>query len=330
MTKYSFTSILLLLGITASSTAQTSYNALHFDDQKAYVVSNNQLERPLKNNSLEKMIDFSQAVNTSLVHNKELWVGTKKGIFIYSLSKLALLRTKFTDTAIAGLAKDAAGKIWVATAFKGVYRQNAQNNFDAKLNVMTNYCIAATPDGNVYVGTNLGLYQIPIADETNIVRYAEEAHSGHGLPDNLVENLFTDDASNVWVMMPDNLSFKKSDNSFGEIPTFAFVGNKDNKIYKVVGLSHDNYLFVTSDGVIFVPSTSLHDHGHGDEVFSAHDAAAVVLSKEALSTPGNLEGETILSAQKHKDDIYFFTAKGIWKVKEKKLFKKLKKKPAAA
>ncbi|NMH27895.1 hypothetical protein [Flavobacterium silvaticum] len=328
MTRPTLITTALFLFVFCVLKAQNPYTAILFDSKKTYVVRDNELLEGAKKNTLNPILDFGQKANTSLIKGNELWIGTNKGVRIYDLTNLSLLRTEFADIPIAGLTQDAEGKIWVATTYKGLYKQNDANGFDAKMNAMTNYCVLSTPDKNVYLGTNIGLYQIPISDEAKTVRYAEEAHSGHGLPDNLVENLYADASSNLWVMMPDNVSFKKYDNSFGEIPTFSFVGNKENQIYKVLGLTGENYLFVTSNGILLLPSGSLKHHGHGDEVFSEHDTNAVMLDNTAISKPENLSGEPILYAEKNAAKIYFYTLKGIWSVKEKKLFKFLKKQAA--
>lgn len=314
-----------LVGLATFMNAQKANTAIHFNGKKAYVVSNGQLFETAKKNTLKSVLNLGRQANASLISGNELWVGSDKGVQVYDLQNQSLLRSKFQDTLIAGLALDAEGKVWVATTFKGVFRQKANEQFEQKLNVMTNYCIISTLDNNIYVGTNVGMYQIPLEEGAEIIRYAEEAHSGHGLPDNLVENLFTDASSNLWVMMPDNISFKKSDNYFGEIPSFSFVGNKGNQTYKVIGLRENNYLFVTSDGLLLLPSASLGAHGHGDEVFSTTDTNAFMLDNKAISKPESLGDSPVLYAEKNKDKIYFYTANGIWRISENDLLKALKK-----
>lgn len=322
--KTALLSLAILLSLPMLSNAQAQQIDLHFDGKRTLVTTGNTLLEAGKK-SFSTLKEFDREVKASLLDGKEIWVGSDKGIDVYELASMERLRTIFRDTAIADIERDANGKIWVATTFKGVYKQSGKG-FEPKLSVMANYCLAPTPDGNMYVGTNIGLYQIPLKENAKTIRYAEEAHSGHGLPDNIVEHLYADQASNLWIMMPDNVSFKKSDNSFGEIPTFAFVGNKENRISTIVGLSGDNFLFVTTDGVLLLPSASLQPHGHGDEVFSGHDSHALLLDAEMLDTPKHLSRLPVRYAEKHDGKIYFYTTAGVWKMKEKDIIRILRKK----
>ena len=322
--------VLVLISFVPFVHAQNKYTAIHFYESKAYIVSGDALLENVKKDAVKGILNFGEQANASLIKGNELWIATDKGVKIYDLKSLALLRIEFEKIAVAGLALDAEGKAWVATTFKGVSREKENGQFETRLNVMTNYCIVAAPDKNIYVGTNLGLYQMSLKQGSEPIRYAEEGHSGHGLPDNLVENLYTDAASNLWVMMPENVSFKKSENYFGEIPTFSFVGNKNNKIYKIIGLKDENYLFVTSNGLLLVPSASLTDHGHGDEVFSGQDTNALLLTNKAISKPDNLANEPIVYAEKNNNKIYFYTANGFWKISENDIIKFLKKHKAQA
>lgn len=319
---------LALIGLTSIIHAQNSGTAILFNGKKTYVVSDGQLYEGAKKNTLKSILNFGQQINASLINGNELWIATDKGLKIYNLENQELLRSTFQDTAVVGLALDAESKVWAATKFKGVYREKNSGKFEVKLDVMSNNCIIATPDKNVYIGTNLGLYQIALKEGGQIIRYAEEAHSGHGLPDNLVEKLYTDNASNLWVMMPDNVSFIKSDNYGGEIPAFAFVGEKDNRIYKVVDLNNENYLFITSNGLLLLPSSSLRDHNHEAEVFSGQDSNAILLNEKAISKPDNLGDTPVLYAEKNKNNIYFYTANGMWKISENDIIKYLKKSKA--
>ena len=89
-------------------------------------------------------------------------------------------------------------------------------------------------------------------------------------------------------------------------------------------------MFVTSNGVLLVPSASLTDHGHGDEVFSGKDTNALLLTNKAISKPDNLVNEPILYAEKNDTKIYFYTANGFWKISENDIIKFLKKHKAQA
>jgi ligand-binding sensor domain-containing protein len=317
--------VLLIFFTSYDCEAQELNSNILFSKEKKYVVQGNTLSEFDKKGKFNTLLEFKDNVFKVIINQNELWMATDKGIQIYDLNNLKYVRTEFLNDKIADLTVDIEGKIWVATFFKGVYRQTDDHGFEKKLNVTTNYCITSTSNGNVYIGTNLGMYEFSIKT-SNIIRYAEEAHSGHGLPDNIVEALYADEYSNIWVIMPDNIAFKKSDNYLGEIPTFSYVGNKENKIYKILGIQKQSYLFITQQGILLLPSSSLKEHSHNDEIFSGHDTNAFKLSNKFLNAPENLSQETVLYAEKNGKYLYFYTLNGVWRITEKQLINKLDKK----
>lgn len=274
-----------------------------------------------------EVIVAAGGITDAVVTGNELWLATYKGVQKYELGKKAILKqTYFQDTRIAALALDTYHRLWVATSFKGVFMQQA-DSFEKKVNIPGAYSLACTPDSNIWVGTNVGLYRIA-ANDFSTTRYAEEGYSGYELPDNLVERLYADDASNVWVVMPDNISFKSNKKYQGELPSYAYVGDKNNELKKIVTLKGSSYLFITQKGMYFLPSTSLkeeHHHG-GSEIFSGDDAQAFAINGKHVSMPSKLTGASVQYAERVGNDLYFVTEKGGWKIKEKDFIKQITRK----
>ncbi|MGM5630705.1 hypothetical protein O2K51_07345 [Apibacter raozihei] len=316
-------SLIFIFTAMIALSAQEVQTSFLFGKSKKYVVYESEIFEIDKKGELKSLIKFPDKVYKALLVQDHLWLGTDSGAQVFDIHTLTKLKEEFISDKIVDLTLDAEGEIWLVSLFKGVYRQNMAHVFEKMLDVITNYCITATPDGNIYVGTNLGMYNLSLK-KSGFIRYAEEAHSGNGLPDNIVESLYSDNDSNVWIVMPDNIAFKKSDNYLGEIPTFSYVGNKENKLYKIVGIKDQSYLFITQQGIMLLPSGSLKEHSHNDEVFSGHDTNAFQLTNEFLGAPSSLHSEPVLFAESDGKQIYFFTQKGIWELSEKKLVKKLK------
>jgi hypothetical protein len=265
-------------------------------------------------------------INDALVSGAELWLATNDGLKVFGGKDFKAGKQYFSGKVINAIGKDVYNRVWVATAQDGVYLQVARDSFEQKLNISTVYSLVCTPDSNVWIGTNIGMYHVSATD-FNMQRYAEEGYSGHELPDNIVERLYKDEGSNVWVLMPDNISFKSSSNYAGEIPSFGFVGEQRNSIAAIVPLQQKSYLFITGKGVVLLPSSSLKEesHQHNSEIFAAHDTKAFALTGTQLGSPEPLKNSPVVFAEKSGGDVYFLTAAGGWKVKEKQLLQLMMK-----
>lgn len=291
------------------------------DSKQTYLVT----EQAVSLISKEKttaVITGAGLINDALIVNNELWLATNEGLKVFNNKDYKASREYFKGSPVNAIGADVYKRIWVATAHDGVYLQVTRDSFSQKLNISTVYSLVCTPDSNVWIGTNIGMYHVS-ANDFNMTRYAEEGYSGHELPDNIVERLYKDDASNVWVLMPDNISFKSSSNYTGEIPSFGFVGEQRNNIAAIVPLQQTSYLFITGKGPILLPSSSLKEesHQHNSEIFAAHDTKAFALTAAQLGSPESLKKSPVLFAEKSGADVYFITAAGGWKVKEKQLLK---------
>lgn len=317
----------IAMAYSASIIAQNQATTFLFNEKKAYLLNKNQLFKITSKNETILLKEFDFDIYDAIINNNKLWVATPKGLHIFELPNLTLTKTVLDNEKVIGLTQDANGKVWAASFFKRLYKQDEKQpyKFDNVLNVNINYDIKATNDNTIYVGTNLGLYKIN-ANNGKFTRYAEEAHSGHGLPDNIVEKLFVDNNSNVWVMMPDHIIYIKGSNSNGEFPTFSYVGNKRNKVTQIFGLNNDSYIMLTKMGALSLTSNSIKGHeAHDTEIFNAHKTPAKLVTNKTLKAPHKLEDEKILLVTRNKKSLYFLTKKGIWKTKEKSIIKSIKK-----
>jgi ligand-binding sensor domain-containing protein len=280
----------------------------------------------LKGGKLATIHTESDGILDAAWQGSTVWIATRKGLKRLDAGNgYKPLTTLFAGQQIGCLSLDDKNRLWVGSTYRGAYVQNDRDSFDLKLEIPSILSMAATStDTNVWIGTNVGLYRLGTG-HFSLTRYAEEGYSGYELPDNVVEHLFADELSNVWVLMPDNISFKKGNAFQGELPTFAFIGDKGNAIRSILAVRSDWYLFVTAQGVSFMPIRALQDeHQHArEEVHATHNAQARPADAATLLTPENLKSEPVLFAQKAGKDVWFFTQKGCWSVPEHKLMKRL-------
>ncbi|MXV38385.1 hypothetical protein GO491_06795 [Flavobacteriaceae bacterium Ap0902] len=318
--------IFIALWIMIHCNAQTAVSQFLFKDKKAYLIQNNQLFEVSKKNELTAKISFNNEVNDAIIQNDEIWVAGSNGLSIYNLSDYRLKKSLFENDKIVGITKDADDLVWLVSFFNGAYKQSSENPyaFNPIFKATVNYTIQGSKDRNMYIGTDYGLYRIMI-DTNDYVRYTEEAHSGHGLPDNLVEKLFVDDLGNIWVVMPEHITYIKDKGSMSEFPTFSYVGDQSNKVRQIFRLKNDQYLMLTDLGSIVLNAKELNQHEHAAEIFNPHETAGVLLNNALLKAPEDLKNKEIITVGRGGKHLYFLTENGIWKVKEKKILKAMAK-----
>ena len=290
-------------------------------NKQTIMVGNRNIALIGNKNKVTTIIEQTASIADAAIKGDELWLGTDKGIKIYSLEDFKLKQTYFSSERICGVATDAFNRMWVATTLKGVYMMGG-DSFTNKLNIPGVYSLLCTADSNIWIGTNVGLYRIA-GSNFKMTRYAEEGYSGYELPDNLVEKLYKDGQSNVWVIMPDHISFKRNAQYQGEIPSYAYIGDKQNEIRTIVPVKGASYIFVTKKGLYFLPSSSIREahHSHVNEVFTTENIQAFALELKQLNAPEKLLQAPVTYAENVDGEIYFITTEGGWKVKEKDLLK---------
>jgi ligand-binding sensor domain-containing protein len=276
----------------------------------------------MKGNALTSIYTETDGILDAVVQDNMVFLATRKGLKRLDAGNgYKPQPTLFEGREISSLALDNKKRLWVGSMYQGAYVQQGPDSFELKLQIPSILSMASnTADTNVWVGTNVGLYRVGTGT-FNTTRYAEEGYSGYELPDNVVEHLFADDLTNVWVLMPDNISFKKGNGFQGELPTFEFVGDKGNVIHSILAVRGDWYMFVTAKGVSYMPIRALQqEHAHAtEEVHETHNTQARQAAGADLLAPKGWESEPVLRAEKMNGRVWFVTAKGCWSVSERKL-----------
>jgi ligand-binding sensor domain-containing protein len=295
--------------------------------QLKVIVYPNQIRFYNKKNLVEKTYSTPYTLYDAAILQNGIWLATAQGLRKYEIDTWQEKKHYFQDQKIVALDKDVQDKLWVATSLQGVYQQNEKDSFEQRLNVMATYTLTCTADSNTYIGTNIGLYKLHQINKT-LTRYAEEGHSGHELPDNIVEKLYKDATSNIWVLMPDNISFKSSQTYTGEIPSYAYIGDKKNTITNIVDLGPTAYLIVTKKGLVILPNHVMHhNHQHGtSEIFQESNIEAYAANPSLWKIKAELEQDPIVYAEKTGNHITFVTNKDqVYTVAIKKIVNSLPK-----
>jgi len=271
---------------------------------------------------------FASPVRAAAVLDKKIYIGTDSGLFIFNPQNKELLEDDFfRKQKISSLTIDAGNSLWVGAMYSGCFLKHKNNDYEQKLNIPGILSLCATPDSNVWIGTNVGLYKMSIKDYA-ITRYAEEGYSGYELPDNIIEQLYQDRFSNIWVVMPDNISFKRGNSYTGENPTYDFIGVKNNKIFSITDVSDRSYLFITENGTYFLPyadEDAHHHHGGSTEIYGVNSTTAYTVDFSKLNFPPAMLGQKIYFSGKIDKQIYLFTKTSVYRISEKKLLNGLKK-----
>ncbi|WP_204376093.1 hypothetical protein, partial [Hymenobacter coccineus] len=126
--------------------------------------------------------------------------------------------------------------------------------FAAELNTPAITAGAATADGSVWLGSNLGLSRKQGPEWT---RYNEEGVGNREIPDNLVEKLLPDNTGALWVVMSDAISvLEPTPQAAGEteVPTVKFLGRPGNEVFGVASVPGAGRVFATAMGLLLLPA----------------------------------------------------------------------------
>ncbi len=139
--------------------------------------------------------------------NGKLYIGTKQnGLFILDKNKITnLFNNTNLHLGIISICEDSEGKLWVASQHKGITNINNKNNkwITDKNGLKSNlvYILQSDKNGNIWVGTNLGLDKINVKEYNKsgkiIVRH-------YGINDGLqtlemnLNGSFEDKNQNLW------------------------------------------------------------------------------------------------------------------------------------
>lgn len=188
-----------------------------------------------------------------------LWLGTSQGALGLGLGPagfrphpLALPGAAATAR-ITALFQDAQGALWAGADGYGAFRRAPGGAFAAELNTPAVTAGAATADGSVWLGTNVGLSRKQGPEWT---RYNEEGVANREIPDNLVEKLLPDNAGALWVVMSDAISVltPTAPAAAAEVPTVKFLGRPGNEVFGVASVPGAGRVFATAMGLLLLPA----------------------------------------------------------------------------
>ena len=234
--------------------------------------------------------------------------------FKKSAKKVSLKQLDFEVPLFNRIVVDKRRIIWVSSDFGGVYSLSlTMDSMFLRLMTPVINDINTTADSCFYVATNIGLYKY-IPNQNAWIKYNEEALSGYEMPDNIMEKIMVDNASNIWVLMPDNISFLK----FGEyhevhIPSFQYLGDKETRLLSV-NTYKMGYILATTKGILYLKE--IHHDESENEVHRTKNETALLLPNNELKTPKINQDQQIIYIGKNKKSTYLFTKKGYWVIKD--------------
>lgn len=294
---------------------------------KMFLIAKNQLARVEKSRVASPM-PFAFECRDAAVLKEKIILATNQGIKIFDPRENAvtdLLPSVIPQKNIDYVAVDKNQQLWYGSRLEGCFMVTDSNQVVVKVRAPAINCIASTPDGNMWVGTNIGLYKFP-PNGKEIFRYTEEGIEGYELPDAMVERVYTDTNSNVWVVMPDNISFIAGSNPEGEIPKYDFVGNKGNILFDIakVPVAGRSYFFATAAGILYASNIRGDADHHKGEIHHTFNERAVAISDTIIERPLALKEGPVLRIFFSGSETWFITEKGMWTVSTKKLLRRLK------
>ena len=150
------------------------------------------------------------AVNSICKVDKELFLGTSQGVFLYSIDNQSVrpILPELKDIAIASIIYDSQSQhIWIGSLKKGIYE------IDNQLQIIRNYrldeqflCTPANTirvlkqymDGKIWIGSTEALFIFDPSTET-FERHQAVYGKNFSLSNNSVRSLFIDNQKGVWI-----------------------------------------------------------------------------------------------------------------------------------
>jgi hypothetical protein len=229
-------------------------------------------------NTLRKVFDSESAIKVAVANQKQLFLGTEKGLLVSNAPKGAALTfqkqnlpTDKTDF-VALRIDPVSEQVWVATRDNGIYV--IQDTTPKKiLNALFVNDLAVISQNDYWVGTDAGLVH-RVAGQT--LRYAEEGVGGFEIPDNIVEKLYLCSAQKLVVQMsqPFSIFHLEGEQTAAHGVNIGFIGKKGNTIFDLKTLSDGSVLAATAEGLTHLPRHILaddHEHEGFKEIFAAAD-----------------------------------------------------------
>ncbi len=323
-------SLSLLLSFAGTSTRffpyqNDGYYKLVAVKKNVYCITKHALYKEEKS-GLKQLATFSSLCNSAVSKGDEIWLATEKGITSFNVRN-GLLSAVLPETVkgnITHIETDEVNNIWFTKEWEGCFKIDENNNVQQIVKVPVTYSLAHTRDSNIWVGTNVGLYKVPVSGK-EIIRYAEEGIADNDLPDNLVEQLYGTENS-VWAVMPGHLSHIVPGEE--EAPDFESIGSRNNELYSIVQLPFANgvFLFATQQGILFMPNVQNEDQFRTGEIHQEVKETAFHLSDDAIHKPAAAKNNPVRCIQFINGKTYLLTDKGFWSIPLSSLSKHLKAK----
>ena len=305
---------------------EKKFTKLFSVSQKTYLVTSTNISEITKK-GLQEKIPFNFVCNDACLLTGNIVLATDSGIMNYSVKNHSLnkLLPEKLSQKVDHVITDASNHLWFSSMFGGAYMIDSADNILEKVKAPAIYSLAATPDKNVWVGTNIGLYKIPLSG-AEINRYEEEGIEGYEISDNLVEKLFADENSNIWALL-DGITVFIPNKEVDDVPSYNYVGDKNNKVLSIVKIpaSSESYLFATARGIIYAGDFNGYKNIHTGEIHQTYHETAYLLPENILEKPLQFKNDTIINIANANGYTWFITENGLWKLSTKKLVKNLKK-----
>jgi ligand-binding sensor domain-containing protein len=246
-----------------------------------------------KNDKQIFLCTVKSEIQDAVQYHDTMWIGTTEGLYIYSIKTGVLQRSAlFSDNLnISKIKIDPEGSFWIASINNGLWRFK-QGKAEKLLDVSPVYSLEISNDSVIWAGSNVGLYKLN-RKANSWQRYAEEGYSGYEIPDNIVENLFCDLHNNIWVIMPDEFAFIRSNDYDGHIPGFRNMATQDFQLKFITEIISYQYIFVTSKGIFLMPNSPA-EHSEGQhEVKAGPEQKMYLLTNKQLLLNKDLDTKYI-------------------------------------
>lgn len=254
----------------------------------------------MKNNKPVLLSGLEYEIQDAIEYHDTIWIGTSKRVYLYALKQPGIkqVNTLPAELNISKIKADEEGAIWIASKNDGLWRLK-NNKAEKLLDISPVYSLEIAADRSVWAGSNVGLYKLN--KQTNSwQRYAEEGYSGYEIPDNIVENLFSDLRSNMWVIMPDEFAFIRSQDNDGHVPGFRNISAQDFELKHIAEIIPGQYVFITSKGIFLMRNRPAeHDHTQ-QEIKTVPDQKMYLLSNKQLLLNNSLDAKDITAVSVDK------------------------------
>lgn len=201
-------------------------------------------------------------VNDFLRAENQLYIGTKKGLYQYSLTTRLLdtVHPELEEKAILAVLQQSPNRLWIATEGNGLYLLNPRNQqLKNYSNTPTNptsliadyvRSLCLDPQGQLWVGTYEGL-SIYHESSDSFSRYTANPSAEGSLSQNSVRQIFCDSQGGMWLgTFYGGLNYYHPlKNRFVNIHHIPFQNSLNDNIVSCISEDHQQNLWIgTNDG----------------------------------------------------------------------------------